>query len=131
MQMNALQTITANAFRLPSMATANEDHIARAIRGHEIADGHRKFLPSAPDKAEIKRDAVLRDAERSVLAYMLTCEDYTTTQRTLTQAMCKTLGPSAVQNAIRNMWGKQLIAKHSTSTGNRNWYQLTAEALEL
>ena len=121
-----LDIITDNAFALPSMATANEGHIARVIRRHELADGHRRLLPSSPDRSELERQSVQRVAEAAVLKFLRTCPDGISTQRAMQDALIGIIRPASVQNALRNLNGAAgFIRKHVSSTGNRNWYELT------
>lgn len=129
--MNRLQTITQHAFKLPSMASENERHIGYAIRRHELADGHRKALPMSPSRVKVEGELVLQQAERALLAFMSTCEDGTTTQRTATKELAGSYTPASVQSALRILWNKRLIEKHVSSIRNRNWYQVTPKGYKL
>ncbi len=121
-----LQTITANAFRLTSMATANEAHIGRAIRRHELADDHRPRMPKTPDRTEVEREGLQRVSDAAVLEFLRTCPDGVSTMRAIQDGLTGVVRPASVQNALRNMNGAAgFIRKHVSSTGNRNWYELT------
>jgi len=129
--MTRLQTLTANAFKLPSLATSNEAHIGRIIRRSEIAAGHRRKFPTSPDRAGIERDAASRVSESAVIGFLRNCHEHTSTQRVMQDGLAGVVTPAGVQNAIRNLWSAQLVKKHVSSTGNRNWYQLTDKGLSL
>lgn len=130
--MTKLDIITNNAFKLTSMATANEAHIAKVIRLHELEDDHRARMPSSPDRSKIERQSVQRVAEAAVLKFLKTCPDGISTQRVIQSALSGIVRPSSVENALRNLNGAAgFIHKHVSSTGNRNWYELTDKGREL
>mgnify|MGYP003647561049 FL=1 len=119
-----LQTITDNAFKLTSMATANEAHIGRAIRRHELADEHRPRMPKTPDRTEVERQGLQRVADVEVLKFLRACPKGVSTMRLIQDGLVGTVRPASVQNALRNQMSVGVIRKHSSSTGNRNWYEL-------
>ena len=119
-----LQTITDNAFKLTSMATANEAHIGRAIRRHELADEHRPRMPKTPDRTEVERQGLQRVADVEVLKFLRACPKGVSTMRLIQDGLVGTVRPASVQNALRNQMSVGAIRKHSSSTGNRNWYEL-------
>lgn len=124
--MTRLEAITANAFRLPALATANEAHIARAMRMHELSDGHRRIMPKTPDRSEIEREGLQRVSDVAVLRFLRACPDNISTQRDLQEALAGEIRPASIQNALRNLSGPAgFIRKHVNTTGNRNWYELT------
>jgi len=130
--MTRLETITANAFSLTSLATANEAHIGRVMRHHEFADGHRSRMPKTPDRSVIERQGLQRVAETEVLKFLRTCEDGISTQRAMQDGLTGIVRPTSVENALRNLNGAAgFIRKHVSSTGSRNFYELTAKGRRL
>jgi hypothetical protein len=122
--MTRLQTITDNAFKLTSMATANEAHIGRVIRRHELADEHRPRMPKTPDRTEVERQGLQRVADVEVLKFLRACPKGVSTMRLIQDGLVGTVRPASVQNALRNQMAAGVIRKHSSSTGNRNWYEM-------
>tara|TARA_R110000822_G_scaffold63389_5_gene155758 strand:- start:97 stop:489 length:393 start_codon:yes stop_codon:yes gene_type:complete len=119
-----LQTITDNAFKLTSMATQNEAHIGRVIRRHELAHDHRPRMPKTPDRTEVERQGLQRVADVEVLKFLRACPKGVSTMRLIQDGLVGTVRPASVQNALRNQMSVGVIRKHSSSTGNRNWYEL-------
>ena len=108
------------------MATANEAHIGRVIRRHELADDHRPRMPKTPDRSEVEREGLQRVSDAAVLEFLRTCPDGVSTMRAIQDGLTGVVRPASVQNALRNMNGAAgFIRKHVSSTGNRNWYELT------
>ena len=123
-----LQTITQNAFALPKAATANEAHVGEAILHYEHSDGHRSRMPKVPDRSVIERQGLRRLAEVEVLKFLRSCPDGISTQRAMQDGLTGIVRPASVENALRNLNGAAgFIRKHVSSTGNRNWYELTAK----
>ena len=103
--MTRLQTITGNAFKLTSMATANEAHIGRVIRRHELADEHRPRMPKTPDRSDVEREGLQRVSDAAVLQFLRTCPNGVSTMREIQDGLAGVVRTAAVQNALRNMNG--------------------------
>ena len=121
-----LQAITQHAFKLPSMASANEDHIARVMRKHELANGHRRVHPAAPPPRRPVLHDLQQSAQDAVLDLLANPPAGTPSRRFIIGALKGVAGSTCVVNACRNLCSHGLIRKSDTSMKNLNIYEITA-----
>ena len=123
--MNTLQTITQHAFKLPSMAAENEEHIGWEMRKHELAHGHRRAHPATPPPRKIALPDLQQSAQNAVLDLLANPPAGTPSRRFIISALKGVAGSTCVTNACRNLCSHGLIRKADTSMKNLNVYEIT------
>lgn len=123
--MNTLQTITRHAFKLPSMAAKNEEHIGREMRRHELANGHRCAYPTTPMLRKIALSDLQQSARNAVLDLLADPPAGTPSQHFIVSALRGVAGINCVTNACRSLCTQGLIRKTDASMRNLNIYEIT------
>lgn len=123
--MNTLQTITQHAFKLPSMAAENEEHIGWEMRKHELANGHRRAHPTTPLLRKIALSDLQQSARDAVLDLLANPPAGTPSQHFIVSALKGVAGINCVTNACRSLCTQGLIRKTDASMRNLNIYEIT------
>jgi len=123
--MNRLQTITHHAFKLPSMAAENEEHIGWEMRKHELANGHRRVHPATPPPRRPVLHDLQQSAQNAVLDLLANPLAGTPSRRFIISALKGVAGSTCVVNACRNLCSHGLIRKADRSMKNLNVYEIT------